>query len=75
MRLGVKNEPGFGEQNFPKTYAWLASLPQHQPEALDAETSKETILRSDYSVASPQDQSDDPIHSLVSKDVNVENAE
>lgn len=74
-RLEVAKEPGFEEVNFPRTYAWLKRLPYSQPEALDAEDSRETILRSDYTETSIQHQPNDPLQAFVNREVNVENAE
>ena len=74
-RLGIENEPGFGEGEFPRTYAWIKSLPQPQPEALEPDTAKAEILGSDYTATSLPNPADDALHDLISKQVSVESAE
>ena len=74
-QLGLENERGLSAESFPRTYAWFRSLPNPKPETVDADNSKETILRSDYSDTSLQIQPNDTLQTFANKQVTVENAE
>ena len=74
-QMGVGNEPGLSAESYPRTYAWFRSLPKQLPETIDAENSNATILRSNYSENSLQNQPNDPLQTLANKEVMIESAE
>lgn len=73
--LGLAQEPGFSEKEFPRTYKWVASWPTPQYEDLSQEQVWESVKGAQYTARDIGVDERDPLRIKEGTEVTVENAD
>ncbi|KAH7025423.1 hypothetical protein B0J12DRAFT_585251, partial [Macrophomina phaseolina] len=75
VTLGIGEEPGFGENDFPRVHAWIAGLPVVQPEEISGAQAAERILGARYLEERASVAADDALGIWAGRRVSVESAD
>lgn len=73
--IGLGQEPGFGEKDFPKIYKWVASWPQPQYTDVSQEQLYDVIGGASYTAEDVGVDANDPLGIKAGTDVTVENSD
>ncbi|KAH6644302.1 hypothetical protein C7974DRAFT_18294 [Boeremia exigua] len=73
--IGLGQEPGFGEQDFPRIYKWVASWPKPQYTDLSQEQLMDKLKDADYTAKEIGVNEKDPLSIRAGTDVTVENSD
>ncbi|KAF3011212.1 hypothetical protein E8E13_011619 [Curvularia kusanoi] len=73
--IGLGQEPGFGEKDYPRIYKWLASWPKPQYTDLSEDALKETLQNAAYSAKDIGVNEKDPLGIKKGSQVTVENSD
>lgn len=73
--IGLAQEPGFGESDFPRIYKWVASWPKAEYSDLGKEKVWETIKSAEYTAEDIGVNDKDPLGISAGTAVTVENSD
>jgi glutathione S-transferase len=73
--LGLAEEPGFGEKDFPRIYKWVASWPKAEYSDLEKEKVREAVKSAEYTAEDIGVNEEDPLGIAAGSTVTVENSD